>query len=263
MAGADGYGQGPSAATVAACGYWQRRGMHTRPEQVAVAAGAPLLLLAVFAAMGDGAVLLPRPSAPWHAPQARLLGRPLHTVPVPAECGGVPDPVALRETVRRARTAGETPGVLVLSVADDCTGTAAPPELLHEVCEAAGDEGLLIVSDETWRDTSHAPHDTVIVSPAEMLYGGRDTDAVVVLAGLGEALLAQGRPHGEPPGQHPPPQAGIARFPDSGRGRGLAEAVDAVLTALRTELPGPADAAVAEALAEPEEARVRRTAAAR
>ena len=33
-------------------------------------------------------------------PQARLLGRPSYHVPTPAECGGVPDPYALLETVR-------------------------------------------------------------------------------------------------------------------------------------------------------------------
>jgi aspartate/methionine/tyrosine aminotransferase len=251
MEGTDAYRQGRAATAVAACRYWQRRGMPTRPEQVVAAPGAPLLLLAVLAAAGEGAVVLPRPSAEWHAAQAQLLGRPLHTVPVPAECGGVPDPVALRETVRRARTDGETPRVLVLSVADECTGTAVPPELLHEVCEVAGDEEMLIVSDETWRDTSHAPHDTVIVSPAEMLHGGRDTDAVVVLAGLGEALLPQG------------PQAGIARFPDSGRGSGLAEAVRAVLAELCAGLRGSADAAAADALTEPESLRTRRTSTAR
>ncbi|HEV7628236.1 MAG TPA: aminotransferase class I/II-fold pyridoxal phosphate-dependent enzyme [Streptomyces sp.] len=251
MEGTDAYRQGRAATAVAACRYWQRRGMPTRPEQVVAAPGAPLLLLAVLAAAGEGAVVLPRPSAEWHAAQAQLLGRPLHTVPVPAECGGVPDPVALRETVRRARTDGETPRVLVLSVADECTGTAVPPELLHEVCEVAGDEEMLIVSDETWRDTSHAPHDTVIVSPAEMLHGGRDTDAVVVLAGLGEALLPQG------------PQAGIARFPDSGRGSGLAEAVRAVLAELCAGLRGSADAAAADALTEPESLRTRRASTAR
>ncbi len=251
MEGTDGYRQGRSATAVAACRYWHRRGMQTRPEHVVAAPGAPLLLLAVLGAMGPGGVLLPRPSPDWHAAQARLLGRPLHTVPVPVECGGVPDPVALRETVDRARTEGDAPHVLVLSVADDCTGTAVPPELLHEVCEAARDEDLLIVSDETWRDTSHAPHDTVIVSPAEMLHNGTDTDAVVVLAGLGEALLPQG------------PPAGIARFPDSARGRALADAARAVLRELRAGLQGPTDAAIADALTEPEPLRSRRVSAAR
>ncbi|WP_314174344.1 aminotransferase class I/II-fold pyridoxal phosphate-dependent enzyme [Streptomyces winkii] len=241
-----------SAAAVAACGYWQRRGMDTRPEQVVAAPSAPLLLLAVLAATGSGTVLTPRPGEGWYTRSARLLGRRTQTVPVPAECGGVPDPVALRETVRRERTAGHEPRVLLLSVADDCTGTAVPPELLHEVIEAAGDERLLIVSDETWRDTTHAPHSTVIVSPAEMVHGGRETDAVVVLAGLGETLLPQGAPG-----------AGIGRFPHSGRGRGLAESVREVLKVLRTGLSGPHDAAVADALTEPESLRSARAATAR
>ena len=252
MEGSDGYRQTRSAAEVAACGYWHRRGLESSPDQVVAAPGAALLLLAVLAANGCGAVLMPRPGESWYAQTALLLGRPLHTVPVPAECGGVPDPVALRETVRRVRTESpEPPRVLVLSVADDCTGTAAPPELLHEVIEVAGDERLLVVSDETWRETAHAPHSTVIVSPAEMVQGGRETDEVVVLAALGETLLPFG------------PAAGIARFPDSGSGQGLAEGVRRVLKSLRTGLAGPDDAAVADALTEPESLRSRRASTAR
>lgn len=269
------------AAREAACGYWHRRGMPTEPSQVAVAPGASLLLIAVLAATcgvgspggrgaggpqpgqsgqsgqsgraGRGSVLLPRPCSAWYAPQVRLLGRVPRGVPVPAECGGVPDPFALLETVSRAREEGDEPGVLVLSVADDVTGTAVPPELLHEVCEAATGEGLLVVSDETWRDTSHRPHDTVTVSPAEMLdaSGHADADSVVVLTGLGPALL--------PPGLH----AGLARFPRTGRGHALGEEVREVLAALHTELSDPVGAAVAEALAEPGQPRARRAAAAR
>lgn len=257
MEGSDRHGhgadhrQGRSATAVAACGYWQRRGLDTRPEQIVAAPAAAAALHAVLAAAGPGTVLTPRPADPWYAEPARLLGRPLHTVPVPAECGGVPDPVALRETVRRVRADGQVPRVLVLSAADDCTGTAAPPELLHEVTEAAGDEELLIVSDETWRDTWHAAHGTVFVSPAEMVHGGRESDAVVVVVDLGETLLQGGR------------GAGIARFPASGRGRGLAGSVREVLAALRTGLGDPDDGAVADALTEPESQRTRRSAAAR
>lgn len=257
MEGGDGYRpdeehpHGRSATAVAACGYWHRRGLDTRPEQVVVAPGAASALLAVLAAAGPGAVLTPRPADPWYGEPARLLGRPLHTVPVPAECGGVPDPVALLEAVRRVRDDGQEPRVLVLSGADDCTGTAAPPELLHEVTEAAGDEKLLVVSDETWRDTSHSPHDTVFVSPAEMVHGGRETDAVVVLVGLGEMLPAGGR------------TAGIARFPGSGRGSVLARPAREALAALRTGLSDVDDEAVADVLTEPQPQRTRRTSTAR
>ena len=82
---------------------------------------------------------------------------------------------------------GRGPRLLVLSVADDPTATVAPPEVLHEACEAAAGEGLHLVSDETWRDTLHAPHDTVLLSPAEML-----PDRVTVVTDLAGRLAAAG-----------------------------------------------------------------------
>ncbi|MGI5348016.1 aminotransferase class I/II-fold pyridoxal phosphate-dependent enzyme [Streptomyces sp. CA-250714] len=284
----EGVGAGPLAAPSAlavreaAGGYWHRRGLPTDPAQIAVAPGTPLLLLAVLAAAGSGApaagpaageegedvrapgsVLLPHPCASWYGEQARLLGRAVHTVPVPVECGGIPDPFALLEAVRRTREAGEVPQVLVLSVADEVTGTAPPPELLHEVCEAAVAEGLLIVSDETWRDTSYDPHDTVIVSPAEMLTEAGRADHVVVLAGLDAAFEALFEGRREAALRQPGPPPGIARFPATGRGQLLGERVHEVLAALRADLPSPVAAAAAEALGEPAELVSRRYAAAR
>ncbi|MBO8187056.1 aminotransferase class I/II-fold pyridoxal phosphate-dependent enzyme [Streptomyces spirodelae] len=263
-----------SAAAVreAACGYWHRRGLSAEPARVAVAPGVPLLLLAVLAAAGAGepgrgSVLLPHPCTRWYAQQARLLGRAVHTVPVPAESGGIPDPFALLEAVRRTRDAGEVPQALVVSVADDVTGTAPPPELLHEVCEAAVAEGLLIVSDETWRDTSHDPHDTVIVSPAEILAEAGRADQVVVLAGLDAAFEAEsGAPSGGARGaapHRPGPAPGIARFPATGRGRLLGERAQEVLDTLRADLPDPLAQTAAEALREPAELLSRRATAAR
>lgn len=225
----------------AACAYWHRRGLHTGPGQVVAAPGAPLLLLAVLAAgdPGGGGVLLPRPCADWYDAPVRLLRRTAHRVPVPADCGGVPDPFVLLEAVRRARAAGDDPRVLLLSVVDDPTGTAPPPELLHEVCEAAAQKGLLVISDESGRDSSHDPHDTVIVSPAEML-GAAHADSVVVLTGRASAAFA--------------------RVPDTARGHGLAREARAVLSALHTRVGAVAAAAGAEELAEPAGVREQRAA---
>ncbi|WP_431041474.1 aminotransferase class I/II-fold pyridoxal phosphate-dependent enzyme [Streptomyces sp. P1-3] len=229
----------------AACGYWSRRGLWTHQDHVVAAPGAQPLLLALLAAAG-GDVLLSRPCAAWYAPLARLAGRPAYHAPAPAECGGVPDPFALLETVRRVRAEGGAPRVLVLSVADDPTGTVAPPELLHEVCEAAVGEGLLIVSDETWRDTLHDPHDTVLVSPAEML-----PEHVIVLADLAGGHAPTGWP------------AAVARFPATGRGMELRDRVLTTIGALRADLPAPVAAAAAYALTEPDPVRERARAAAR
>ncbi|MGX1566526.1 aminotransferase class I/II-fold pyridoxal phosphate-dependent enzyme [Streptomyces sp. NPDC055506] len=226
-------GGGP-ALREAACGYWDRRGLHCAPDRAAAGPGAPSLLLALTAALG-GDVLVPRPCAAWWAPYARLLGRPAFHVPTPPESGGVPDPYALLETVRRVRAEGGDPRLLVLSVADDPTATVAPPELLHETVEAAQGEGLHLVSDETWRDTLHDPHDTVLLSPAEML-----PDRVTVVTDLAGSLLPPGWP------------AAVARFPAGEDGDGLHARVLDVLTALDARVAAPVAAAAGYVLAEPD-----------
>ncbi|MZD03772.1 aminotransferase class I/II-fold pyridoxal phosphate-dependent enzyme, partial [Streptomyces sp. SID5785] len=234
---------GPPALLEAACGYWLRRGLPTERDRVVAAPGAAPLLLAVTAALG-GDVLVPRPCPAWWVPQARLLGRDVFHVPTPAECGGVPDPYALLETVRRVRDEGGAPRLLVLSVADDPTATVPPPEVLHEAVEAAVGEGLHVVSDETWRDTVHPGADTVLFGPAEMY-----PDAVTVLTDLTGAFLPPSLP------------AACARFPATARGARLADRVRDVLTATGALLAAPVAAAAGHALAEPEGVTARRTAA--
>ncbi|WP_435243728.1 aminotransferase class I/II-fold pyridoxal phosphate-dependent enzyme [Streptomyces cucumeris] len=237
---------GSAELRAAACGYWSRRGLWTDPAHVVVAPGAEPLLLALLASASGGDVLLPRPCAAWYAPLVRLVDRRAYHAPVPAECGGLPDPFALLETVRRIRAEDGRPRMLLLSVADDPTGTVAPPELTHEVCEAAVAEGLLIVSDETWRDTVHHPHGTVLLSPAEMC-----PEDVIVLADLVGAFTPAGWP------------AAIARFPATDRGLELRARVLSLLTAVRSGLPAPVAAAAGYALDEPPPVRARTAAAAR
>ncbi|MFE2329978.1 aminotransferase class I/II-fold pyridoxal phosphate-dependent enzyme [Streptomyces sp. NPDC059385] len=218
----------------AACRHWGRRGLATAPENVAAGPGAPALLLALLGAFG-GDVMLPRPCPAWWTPQVRLLGRRAYHVPTPAECGGVPDPYALLETVRRVRAEGGDPRVLLLSVADDPTATVPPPEMLREACEAAEEAGLFVVSDESWRDTVHRPYDTLVLSPAEML-----PERAAVLLDLSGALLPAGWP------------AAVLRFPDTGRGTWLRARTLDVLTATGALVAGPVAGAAAHALDEPD-----------
>ncbi|WP_340374774.1 aminotransferase class I/II-fold pyridoxal phosphate-dependent enzyme [Streptomyces sp. SS7] len=225
-------GGGP-ALLDAARGHLERRGAPAGPGRTVAAPGAPVLLVALTAALG-GDVLVPRPCAAWWAPYARLLGRPVFHVATPAECGGVPDPYALLETVRRVRAEGGDPRLLVLSPADDPTATVAPPEVLHEAVEAAAGEGLHLVSDETWRDTLHTPHETVPVGPAEML-----PERVTVVTDLAGALLPGGWP------------AAVARLPASAAGDDLHARVLDVLTALDARVAAPVAAAAAYALTGP------------
>ncbi|MET8437853.1 aminotransferase class I/II-fold pyridoxal phosphate-dependent enzyme [Streptomyces sp900116325] len=225
---------GGKALREAAAAYWIRRGLRGGPEHIAAAPGASPLLLALIAAHG-GDVLMPRPCPPTWIPQARLLGRPAYHVPTPAECGGVPDPYALLETVRRVRAEGGRPRLLLISVVDDPTATVAPPELVREACEAAVAEGMHIVSDETWRDTLHRPHDTVLLSPAEMC-----PEEVTVISDLAGALTPSAWP------------VAVARFPDTERAAARHARTLDILTALGALVAGPVAAAAAHALREPE-----------
>ncbi|MFD4869935.1 aminotransferase class I/II-fold pyridoxal phosphate-dependent enzyme [Streptomyces sp. NPDC058412] len=223
---------GGEPVRAAACRHWGRRGLATSPENVAAGPGAPALLLALLGAYG-GDVMLPRPCPAWWTPQVRLLGRRAYHVPTPAECGGVPDPYALLETVRRVRAEGGDPRVLLLSVADDPTATVPPPEMLREACEAAESAGLFVVSDESWRDTVHRPRDTLVLSPAEML-----PEHAAVLVDLSGALLPAGWP------------AAVVRFPGTARGTWLRARTLDVLTATGAMVAGPVAGAAAHALDE-------------
>ncbi|MFF3749002.1 aminotransferase class I/II-fold pyridoxal phosphate-dependent enzyme [Streptomyces sp. NPDC002018] len=224
---------GGAVLRAAACGYWWRRGLHGGPDGVVAAPGAQPLLFALLAAYG-GDVLMPRPCPAWWIPQTRLLGRPAYQVPTPAQAGGVPDPYALLETVRRVRAEGGTPRVLLLCPADDPTATVAPPELVHEACEAAVGEGLHIISDETWRDTLFRPHETMLFSPAEMW-----PDEVVVVHDAAGSLLPAAWP------------MAVARYPATGAGAALRARTLDILTALGAMVAGPVAAAAALALDEP------------
>ncbi|MFI7336765.1 aminotransferase class I/II-fold pyridoxal phosphate-dependent enzyme [Streptomyces sp. NPDC050085] len=236
---------GSPALLEAARGYWQRRGLAAERGRLIAAPGGAPLLLALTAALG-GDVLVPRPCPAWWVPQARLLGRDVFHVPTPAECGGVPDPYALLETVRRVRAEGGNPRLLVLSVADDPTATVPPPEVLHEAVEAAVGEGLHVVSDETWRDTLHPGADTVLFSPAEMFPAH-----VTVLTELTGAFLPPSLP------------AACARFPPTARGDRLAARALDFLTATGAVLAAPVAAAATYVLNESDDVTERRTAAAR
>lgn len=133
------------------------------------------------------------------------------------------------------RAEGGRPRLLLISVVDDPTATVAPPELVREACEAAVAEGMHIVSDETWRDTLHRPHDTVLLSPAEMC-----PEDVTVVSDLAGALTPSAWP------------VAVARFPDTERAATRHARTLDILTALGALVAGPVAAAAAHALREPE-----------
>ncbi|MFI6900716.1 pyridoxal phosphate-dependent aminotransferase [Nonomuraea sp. NPDC050394] len=232
------YGQigGELDCREAAAGYFTRRGLRTHADQVVMAPGSKPVLLALMAAL-PGAVVLPRPCWVTYEPQARLFAREVVGVPVPPQCGGVPDPDRLVPALRAARRAGLRPRSIVLTLPDNPTGTHAPAAVVRRLAEIADDWDLLVISDEIYRDIVHPPGDA-ITSPAEFI-----PDRTVVTSGLSKSLALGGW------------RIGFARFPDTVDGLALQSRVIGLASEIWSSLAGPMQEVARYALSEPPELR--------
>ena len=183
-AGRNGYGPvaGSAAAREAAAGYFGRRGLETAADQIVFAPGSKPLLYALLQVL-PGDVVLPVPCWVSYAAHAAIAGKRVIGVPIGEEAGGVPDPAHLRAALAEAEGVGARPGILVLTLPDNPTGTVASETLVREVCEVADAAGLVIVSDEIYRDLAYEP----FVSPAELL-----PERTFVTTGLSKRLALGG-----------------------------------------------------------------------
>jgi aspartate aminotransferase len=231
--GRNSYGPVPGAldARRAAAGYLARRGLPTDPDQIVLAPGSKALLFALIATL-PGDVVLPCPSWVSYAAQSALVDRRVISVPIPESAGGVPDPALLDEAVGRARSEGLDPGILVVTMPDNPTGTVPPGDLVEAVCEVAERHGLVIVSDEIYRDLAWPGHD--VVSPA-----GLAPDRTAVTTGLSKAMALGGY------------RIGFARLPDGELGRRLRPDVVGVASEIWSSLAGPMQAVAEYVLDEP------------
>ena len=232
--GANAYGPvaGSGALRSSVAGYYARRGLATEPEQVVVGPGSKALLFALLTAL-DGDLALPRPAWVSYEPQARLAGRQVLRLDIPAEAGGVPDPDLLGESVSLARKRGLDPRILLLTHPDNPTGTFASPELLERVLGVARECGLQVVSDEIYAELAHAPSE--FVSAATL-----DPD-VVVTGGLSKSHALGGW------------RVGVLRAPANDAGRRLVQGVTSIGSELWSCLAAPIDAAAIVAYDEPAE----------
>jgi aspartate aminotransferase len=232
-AGENGYGPvaGSLAVREAAAGYFERRGLPTRADRIIVAPGSKALLYALLTVL-PGDVVLPRPSWVSYAAQAALAGKLVLDVPIAEAAGGVPDPAALREVLGKRRG----PGILVLTLPDNPTGTLAPAAIMREVCDVAEEHGLLIVCDEIYRDLAYDPG--ALLSPASLL-----PERVFLTNGLSKAMALGGW------------RIGFCRLPDGPLGAEAARAVGGIASEVWSSLAAPMQHAAAYVLDEPDDVR--------
>ncbi|MEV5177975.1 aminotransferase class I/II-fold pyridoxal phosphate-dependent enzyme [Streptomyces flaveolus] len=221
---------GSLEARDAAAGWFSRRGLPTSPEQVLFAPGSKPLLFALLASL-PGDVVLPCPSWVSYAAQASLVGKRTIDVPIPGEAGGVPDPALLEQALRAARETGARPGILVLTVPDNPTGTVARRSHVQQVCAVAERWGLAVIADEIYRELVH---DGQAPSATEFL-----PENTVVTTGLSKSMALGGW------------RIGLARVPDGQWGRKLLADLTGVASEIWSSLATPMQAVATHVLQDP------------
>jgi aspartate aminotransferase len=234
-AGRNGYGPvaGSAASREAAAGYFARRDLPTDAGQIVLAPGSKPLLYALLQVL-PGDVVLPVPCWVSYGAHAAIAGKRVIGVPIGEGAGGVPDPARLRAALAEAEGVGARPGVLVLTLPDNPTGTLASAALVREVCEVAEAAGLLIVCDEIYRDLAHAPE--AFASPAALL-----PERTFVTTGLSKHMALGGW------------RVGLVRLADGPVGEQAGAAIGGLASEIWSALAAPMQHAAAYVLSEPPE----------
>ncbi len=230
-AGCTAYGPvaGHAALRQAAASWWARRGLPTDADAVVAGPGSKALLFGLIAAIG-GDVAVTRPSWVSYGAQASLAGHTTHFVP---GAGGVPDAAQLARTLTAARAAGQPVRVVIVTLPDNPTGTMATPGAVRALCSVAERHGLIIISDEIYRDLVH-DQVTDITSPATI-----SAERTVVTSGLSKNLALGGW------------RLGVARLPEGRLGRELRTRLLGIGSEVWSAPAGPVQQAAALAFDEP------------
>ncbi len=233
-AGHNGYGPvaGLPALRSAAAGYWQRRGLPTEPDAVICGPGSKPLIYALLLAIGAD-VAVPSPSWVSYAAHTGLIGARCHFVPAPPGEGGICDPGRLAAAAGAARAAGRRIGSVIVTLPDNPTGRLARPDTVRALCRVADEHGLVIISDEIYRDLIHDPA-AAVLSPAAIA-----PHRTVVTTALSKNLALGGW------------RIGVARMADGPLGRSLRDAVLGVGSEIWSSPTAPIQHAAAVAFGEP------------
>jgi aspartate aminotransferase len=237
-AAADQGGYGPVAGLPvlreAAAGYWTRRHLPTRADDVVCGPGSKPLLFGLLMAIGAD-VAVPCPSWVSYAAQASLIGVRAHLVPSPAGEGGVCDPGMLAAAATAAAAGGRPIRSVLVTLPDNPTGLVARPATVRALCQVAAEHNLIIISDEIYRDLIHDPAADVL-SPAAV--APRRT---VVTTALSKSLALGGW------------RIGAARLPAGPVGDDLRDALLGAASEIWSAPAAPIQHAAAYAFSEPPE----------
>jgi aspartate/methionine/tyrosine aminotransferase len=165
--------------------FYQRKfDLPVSPAQVVIGPGSKSLLYALVMALGEELVLL-QPSWVSYAPQAQILGKPVLSVPMRAECDYCLEVDTLRQRMEEAKEEWGNPELLIVNSPHNPTGTMLSPDAVQTLADFAREEQLMVLSDEIYALVAHGrvPH----VSIAQHYPEG-----TVVLGGLSKHMSLGG-----------------------------------------------------------------------
>lgn len=132
--------------------FHQRKlGLDCEQENVMIGPGSKELMFIMQMAY-PCELLLPGPSWVSYAPQAKLLGLPIHWMPTRASDSWRLQPEALE---RVCKIDSSRPRILVLNYPGNPTGVSYPKELLQELAALARKYQLIVLSDEIYGELNH------------------------------------------------------------------------------------------------------------
>lgn len=136
----------------AIAGYLGRRhGVTREAEDVLVAPGSKeLMFLLQVAFYGD--LLLPTPAWVSYAPQAQILGRTVHFLPMRARSRWCLEPEALD---RHCRERPDRPRIVILNYPSNPAGTTYTRDELAAIAEVARRHAMIVLSDEIYGELHH------------------------------------------------------------------------------------------------------------
>ncbi len=209
----------PELRAAIAAYYRRRMGINAAAGQVIVGSGSKSLLFAALHAL-KGDLLLPIPSWVSYETHAFLTGKTTHWIPTSFENNHCLTAEDLAAGIKAAKTAGASPGILILNSPHNPTGVMYPPALLESLAQVAKAENITIISDEIYALTAYGdvPHTSIARYYPE---------GTIITGGLSKHLSLGGW------------RLGAAIVPDNEFGQALHRYMSAVAGAIWTTAAAP------------------------
>ncbi len=134
--------------------YREVKGLDVDKSQVLIAPGSKQLLFLIQFVL-NAELLIPVPCWVTYIPQARMLGRRIHTFQTTAENNWQLDPNEFEEYLKNH---DDSPKLLLLNYFNNPTGSEAHEETLMEIARIAREYGVIVVSDEIYDRLTFTDH---------------------------------------------------------------------------------------------------------